>query len=204
MLPRTDAAAGELSRICSPQGSVLDAQDTAPLKWPHALARRGARLLDAQCWAWGQDIRREEGNLLLEYGFTRLRAPEGSGGCSQYTLALDEESIIRIWGFGVFAGTREGVYLNRFAFVPRTAPRCDAWDASLLDSQPRALSLEHVGAFLDWAVRYESWIQERLGERYRPMTLNRRSSAVQPDLIAGWRRFGEELVSRMDAAPVEA
>ncbi|MBO0727411.1 MAG: hypothetical protein J2P52_17565 [Blastocatellia bacterium] len=33
-----------------------------------------------QCWNWGYDIRREEGNLLLEYGFAAPSHPRRVGG----------------------------------------------------------------------------------------------------------------------------
>ncbi len=47
------------------------------------LARRGRKLLHEQCSHWGADIRREEGNLLIEYGFERYRPPAEDNGCSQ-------------------------------------------------------------------------------------------------------------------------
>ena len=52
-----------------------------------ALQRRGSALLNQQCWFWGQDVRRAEGNLLLELGFQRQRPPEEQQGCTQYTRA---------------------------------------------------------------------------------------------------------------------
>jgi hypothetical protein len=66
-------------------------QSTA-LILPRELMNRGRTLLHQQCWLWGQDIRRAEGNLLLEYGFERKRPPEGANACSQYSLQLMRNS----------------------------------------------------------------------------------------------------------------
>jgi hypothetical protein len=69
---------------------------------PALVRRQGRILLNQQCWLWGQDVRRAEGNLLLDFGFERLRAPEEITGSSQYTLALGKNDFLRLWGFGLF------------------------------------------------------------------------------------------------------
>jgi hypothetical protein len=56
---------------------------------PEPIRRRGAELLHLQCWLWGCDIRRAEGNLLLAYGFSRQRPPSGAAGSSAYLMALE-------------------------------------------------------------------------------------------------------------------
>ena len=55
-----------------------------------ARRRKGQEVLDRQCWNWGRDIVRPEGNLLLEAGFLKRRPHEGEAGSSCYTLTLPE------------------------------------------------------------------------------------------------------------------
>ena len=63
-------------------------------------ARFAAReLLAQQCWCWGRDVKRAEGNLLLEYGFTRKRAPQNEPDATNYTLRCGSATL-RLWGFG--------------------------------------------------------------------------------------------------------
>lgn len=61
---------------------------------------RGAELMHQQCWCWGQDVRRPEGNLLLENGFERTRAPEDVSGSFRYWLERNGTRLA-LWGFGV-------------------------------------------------------------------------------------------------------
>lgn len=49
---------------------------------------RGAELMHQQCCCWGQNVRRPEGTLLIEYGFQRSSSPEGISGSSRYWLEL--------------------------------------------------------------------------------------------------------------------
>ena len=66
--------------------------------------RTGQKLLHRQCWNWGRDIVRPEGNLLLDAGFRRRRPPEGETGSSCYTLALPNGGCLMLWGFGLLYG----------------------------------------------------------------------------------------------------
>ena len=86
--------------------------------------RTGQELLDRQCWNWGRDIVRPDGNLLLEAGFLKGRPPEGKAGSNCYTLALPDGDSLMLWGFGLLYGTPQkgGVYLNRFEFRPVWLP----------------------------------------------------------------------------------
>lgn len=107
------------------------------MKLPFALQKRGARLLHQQCTLWGHDVRRPEGNLLLQQGFERVRSPKTIAGCSQYTLPLEGGLRLRLWGFGLFVGGDEGVYVNRYNFMPRQiAMREDVWEAKYFARAP--------------------------------------------------------------------
>lgn len=72
-----------------------------------ALQRQGQELLHQQCWNWGRDIVRPEGNLLLEAGFVKQRPPEGIAGSTRYALRLADGGCWMLWGFGFFYATPE-------------------------------------------------------------------------------------------------
>ena len=67
--------------------------------------RFAAALLDQQMWCWGCDIRHGEGNVLLQYGFSRWRPPEGTLGSTAYQLEAPPSRQVVLWGFGVGIGT---------------------------------------------------------------------------------------------------
>lgn len=67
---------------------------------PAADRRLARELLDQQLWCWGCDIRRPEGNLLLEYGF-RAHQPSAEGHSSTcYELSRDVVRTVLLWAFG--------------------------------------------------------------------------------------------------------
>ena len=139
---------------------------------PNPLRRRGTLLLNQQCWLWGQDIRRVHGNLLLERGFTRLRAPAGCSGSTQYTLAMPGNYRVRLWGFGFYFGTTTGIFLNRYHFTPRAAAVSTLWqEAQRLDSLARSHDFVLLAAALQWIAAYEAWVLETCGLEYRLATL---------------------------------
>jgi hypothetical protein len=70
-----------------------------------AIQRRGSMLLNQQCWLWGQDVKRAEGNLLLLHGFDRQRPP-----VSQDTLLLAGNLKVGLWGFGMYFGEETGTF----------------------------------------------------------------------------------------------
>ena len=52
-------------------------------------------LLSQQIWAWGQDVRRKQGNLLIEFGFERVKPPaDVEIEDSVYTLRLTKNRTI--------------------------------------------------------------------------------------------------------------
>lgn len=82
--------------------------------------RNFARLINLQMWCFGCDIRRPEGNLLIEYGFTRDRPCETSCGSSRYSKDTKSGMSLSIWGFGmVITDESSALFLKRFTWVPR-------------------------------------------------------------------------------------
>lgn len=137
-------------------------------------------LMHQQCWCWGQDVRRAEGNLLLERGFLRYRPPEEGSGATHYALRLDCASDLSLWGFGVAIAVRGigSLYLNRYQMTPcfglmdrLTGPIYRPEElsvvASIFDSRTRRLSW----LARQWIADYEDWVLDELGLAYRMETL---------------------------------
>lgn len=165
---------------------------------PRWLQRRGRVLLNQQCWLWGQDIRRSEGNLLLNFGFERQRSPCGVSGSSQYTLALNGDLSVCLWGFGFYFGARDGIYINRYEFVPRSAQFADRWkSADEMSRLPRSNNLILVAQAARWIAQYEASILREVGVAYRLQTLSGwRESKVDPvGLSETWQALALDLLS---------
>lgn len=113
-----------------------------PIRLPAAARRHGTRLLNQQFWLWGQDIRRQEGNVLLHHGFERMRPPDAVQGSRCYTLRLDPQRTVVLWGFGLFYGDQAhgGLYLSRFRLSPLLGASADApvgvWTPAQLPPSP--------------------------------------------------------------------
>ena len=169
--------------------------------------RRGQKLLHWQCWIWGRDIVRPEGNLLLEAGYLRRRPPEGEAGTSWYTRSLPDGDSLVLWGFGVLYGTpREGgVYLNRYQFRPVWLPsetvREPIWKADMIPTgqtppSPR-MPVDLTVAAIRRIADYEEWALARCGVEYRRAVLrkwNRPSERPSPQTLPqAWRALADAI-----------
>lgn len=135
-----------------------------------------AKLLHQQCWLWGRDVVRPQGNLLLEHGFQRHRAL-GSGG-SRYELTI-KDMRISLWGFGMHVATRNaGVLLARGERHPLVTPA--GWTAHGVHTpgdlptriKPRDVeSVRLVARVVPWTCRwiasFEHWVIEHVGLSHR-------------------------------------
>ena len=165
---------------------------------PSPVRQRGCALLHQQCWLWGQDIKRAEGNLLLLHGFDRLRPPEGMSGSSQYSLRLGSGLQIRLWGFGLFFGGEEGIFLNRFDFTPREAQIGQCWQGiDAMTDLPRASLRSSLPEALRWIGAYEAWVLRSCGTGYRRACLASWPAAVSTpvQLAEAWLEFAAEVTS---------
>lgn len=182
-----------------------------PLRFlPPSITKRGCALLHAQCWLWGHDVRRAEGNLLLEQGFERVRAPKNVCGCSQYTLVLEDGLQLRLWGFGLFLGRPrgdafEGLYVNRYAFTPwYSTLRGDVWEAHRFKRLPRSTDWPLLARALRWVEMYEQNVQSAVGPQYREQCLRgwQDHQLTAPSLRQGWIEL-ERRVARLPCGPVQ-
>jgi hypothetical protein len=177
---------------------MSESHSPAPVKVqiPGKLQRQGQMLMNLQCWLWGQDVKRAEGNLLVAYGFERMRPPEGFSGSTQYTLVLPNDLHLRLWGFGMYIGRGEGIYINRFDFIPRIARLSDAWQGAETMSQlRRSYEAGLVIQATRWIAAYESWVASEFGLLYRQRTLTGwDKTAIRPNEIAeAWRTLACDL-----------
>lgn len=174
-------------------------------RFPERLVAQGTKLLTQQCWYWGCDVRRPEGNLLLAHGFTRARPPEGAAGSSRYTLCPDPSTQIILWSFGLFCGQEGagGLFLDRFRYAPLLldAPALPPtiWEIGGLPPlrHPAADDRARLALLLDrtiaWTIAYERGILNTAGRAYREACLaawTRRRLGLPVDaLIPGWQVF---------------
>ena len=175
-----------------------------PLGLPGELRTAGKKLLNQQCWCWGRDIRYKPGNLLLRYGFSRFRVPEGRQGSSAYTLELGEHSIV-VWGWGVWYGDgrEENLYLPRHTMRPELmapgGPPSTVWSLEALPATRlprRAEDWRRVRGLLQgccaWLAEYELWIVATAGLPYRCDCVARwHKAAIPAEIMADqWRALG--------------
>lgn len=134
---------------------------------PYDVIKTGSSLLHQQCWVWGQDIKCPTGNLLLDYGFQCQRPPENLKASSQYTIMVDDALYVRLWGFGLYYGGEQGIFLNRYSFVPRCAFLCACWQGKEMQGLPRERDLRLMPGLLRWIAVYEEWIKNRTSAKYQ-------------------------------------
>ncbi|MGV3526009.1 MAG: hypothetical protein ACO1RX_17430 [Candidatus Sericytochromatia bacterium] len=165
------------------------------------MRRLGRPLYAAQMWAWGQDIRHSEGNLLRRYGFVWGRdLPRNTGGSSEYSLALGAQ-VWKLWSFGLTLGDEQGaLLLMRQGFAPR-------WLEALPDDRvgrPRELALgrpaanaaerdqlrRYLATLAQACAAYENWITAYTEPGYRQAVLRRSPQRVKlpcESLATGWQ-----------------
>ncbi len=164
-------------------------------------------LLSQQIWCWGQDVKRPEGNWLMELGFQRVTPPEHGKDCSSvYTLAINQRTRIVLRGFGVYIGddARGGLFLERYGFTPRYSMNsrleCPPWADKDLpifgcpNRQQRDKTAMMLLELLDWIRQYEFDVASRLGTDYRRETLvkwnnGKRRFIPAETFASSWRRL---------------
>lgn len=176
-----------------------------PLALPLELRRDAERLFDLTMWCLGRDVKHAQGNLLLRYGLTRERPPEGHRGQSVYTARLPGGGSLRLWGFGVVCGVGGvAVFIARDGFTPRLVDLASmewpvfeaerlhaacAWEPLTAHAQQACRA--SVAVMADWLAGYEQWISVGVGLAWRSECFSERRKAapVGPEqLAAAWWR----------------
>ena len=167
------------------------------LSFPTEIRKLGVDLLNQQMWLFGCDVRREQGNLLLEYGFERTRPPADVKGSSCYSMRLPNNDLLVLWGFGLYLESTcgQGLFLKRYEFSPRLMVRPEqAWNlVGLPQSKPPKCMQECEASRVlmqkacQWLAEYEAWTLETAGLAYRKISLDGWSlkTVRQPQEIAG-------------------
>ncbi len=181
-------------------------QSTGALRIPANRQKFATNLLHQQMWCWGYDIRRSEGNLLQDRGFTIQRPPDSTAGSSCYVLHTDDGLYIALWGFGVWcAQCGTGLFLRRYSFAPRLTPTAEPssqlWNASFLPTlcvpttHMEGRSVQSLlSTLLHWMSEYEQWIQTTIGCMYRKQSLQGWKPLVVPaeQMTLAWKHLAVE------------
>ena len=177
-------------------------------------------LLSQQIWCWGQDIRRKQGNWLLELGFERVRPPAGVEiEDSVYTLELTENRSIILRGFGVYYcdNAHGAIFLPRYEFIPgyteNTTLEQPLWSSDELPELYFPTESEWdsyttmLADLVNWIQIYEQTVIDTHGIDYRTSTLmewdngERRVTAPQ-EVVGGWGIIGA-VISKMQYVDFE-
>jgi CxxC-x17-CxxC domain-containing protein len=144
----------------------------------HDQTKHATALFNQQCWLWGCDIRRSEGNLLLAYGATKYRPNEDVKGGRAYLFEQPCGRVVILWAFGMFCGTLQmgGVYLARYGFdavlvdglgnIPLAPDKLPPGrvPTSYREQQQHTALLQML---VSWITNYETWVMASLGHDYR-------------------------------------
>jgi hypothetical protein len=170
------------------------------LAWPEDYQPLYLLLLHQQCWLWGQDIKRPEGNLLLKYGFERIRPPAGIQGSTRYQIRLSDRATLSLWGFGLYY-TRYGyggVYLNRYDATPRYCHAADflphVWTPADLPVTGHDPQIPYLASkAFHWIANYERWVLHHYGLSYRRACLStwHQPSILPQSLPDEWDRLSQ-------------
>jgi len=181
-----------------------------PAALPEAWIRRAGRLFHDQCWCWGRDVERAEGNLLVEYGFRRIATPEGR--TFAYDLECAGERVV-LAGAGLCysaAGSTQAALIGRYDVRPRLILRCEVdtakWAAvgvnvfqsvGARDEQSLLGRLLLIGS-LRWIAGYEAWVRQLTGVEYRTGCLASwpQASVSADRIVEQW----EALIVELEAA----
>ncbi|MBN8729833.1 MAG: hypothetical protein J0L64_04770 [Acidobacteria bacterium] len=164
-------------------------------------------MLHQQCWCWGQDIRRAEGNLLLHFGLNRTRPPELGRGSSRYEWRDGGTGIV-LWGFGIALrdGQCGGIYVNRYCFVPRWLPQQfsldEIWRAEQMENHRGPSTRREIRrsrrllkTLVGWIASYERWVRTGCGVEYRRRTLAEwtRTDIPADQMALRWEQLGRHV-----------
>ena len=165
-------------------------------------------LLSQQIWYWGQDIRRKQGNLLVELGFERVKPPaDAEIEDSVYTLNLTEKRSVILRGFGVYYRDNDlgAIFLPRYEFIPGYTTNLTLeqplWTYDELPELyfPTETEWESYTTLLtdlvNWIRDYEHKVIQEQGIEYRMSTLaewdnGERKVTASQAVVGEWEKVG--------------
>lgn len=180
---------------------------------PAEVRRVGMRLFDQQMWCWGQDIRHVCGNLLIEYGLTRMppQCERRAQSCYDWVSCHRQ---MRLWGFAVWLShERLGtVLIRRSDFRPQFAmssyPAPLVWrpdDLPELGHSLGEVKIDQARLLLadlfEWIEGYERWVVERIGVAGRQAIIDawpqRRKgiTAAAEEMAEAWYLLVQRVIS---------
>mgnify|MGYP001166417503 FL=1 len=177
-------------------------------------------LLSQQIWSWGQDIRRKQGNLLVEFGFERVKPPaDVEIQDSVYTLNLTENRAVILRGFGVYYRDNDlgAIFLPRYEFIPgyttNTTLEQPLWTYDELPElyMPGETEWHNYKTLLtdlvNWIQGYEQKVIQQLGIPYRVTTLREwdngeRMITAPQNVIGAWEKIGK-IIAKMQYVDFE-
>ena len=177
-------------------------------------------LLSQQIWYWGQDIRRKQGNLLVEFGFQRVKPPaDVEIEDSVYTLNLTENRSIILRGFGVYyRDNAHGViFLPRYEFIPGYTTNLTLeqplWTYDELPELyfPTESEWDNyitmLADLVKWIRDYEHKVIQEQGIEYRISTLaewdnGERKVTASQAVVGEWEKIGK-IIAKMQYVDFE-
>lgn len=180
-----------------------------------AFRRQATQLYAQQMWAWGQDIRHAEGNLLKVYGFSHGRSiSRDLPGSSQYDLQLPEGLNLKLWSFGLSLSTPsgQGLLLARHAFRPRWFDRRLPQNLARPGEWPQsrrphsAAEARQMYAWIRQLLQacgdYEHWLLCEYGLAYRQAVMQRMPGPCRipaGEMAVSWRALEQQLLAESPA-----
>jgi len=154
-------------------------------KLPNRSQKTARMLIDQQMWCWGCDVRRAEGDLLLQYGAVKRPSPNPRYH-GAYCYRLEGDAIINLWGWGLWIACpqRGSLLLSRSRFkiqyTSEFIPMPEAWcKRDLPPTKPNIDDSEFVHVHhllttaLHWVGTYETWLNSQVAPDYREHVLTK-------------------------------
>lgn len=145
--------------------------------------KTASMLIDQQMWCWGCDVRRKEGNLLLDYGAKKRPSPNPRYR-SCYVFDSKTELVLSLWGWGLWIACADwgSLFIGRSRFQLRYTSDVilvpDAWckkdlpATDLVLNEDNFLQVNHLlTRALRWIGGYEAWISTQVTSDYRERVL---------------------------------
>jgi hypothetical protein len=106
----------------------------------------------------------------------------------------------------MYFGREQGLFMNRFEFIPRRAELSDLWQAQQMTQLSRATDLSLLPVALRWIAGYEQWVLTTCGASYRSACLQNWEAAVGTAhrLPILWQHLAEAVETALTAAGVGA